>query len=78
MADAIANLSITTGQPPLLYSLCEWGWVRLASSHTTISVTANVRIVLVEPSLALGCEHGEQLACTFADAHRAHGCTAHV
>ncbi|KAI0725087.1 glycoside hydrolase superfamily [Fomitopsis betulina] len=26
MADAIANLSAATGQPPLLYSLCEWGW----------------------------------------------------
>ncbi|KAH7875279.1 glycoside hydrolase superfamily [Lentinula edodes] len=25
MADAIANLSATTGQPPLLYSLCQWG-----------------------------------------------------
>ncbi|KAH9925139.1 glycoside hydrolase superfamily [Fomitopsis serialis] len=26
MADAIANLSSTSGQPPLIYSLCEWGW----------------------------------------------------
>ncbi|EPT02375.1 hypothetical protein FOMPIDRAFT_53872 [Fomitopsis schrenkii] len=26
MADAIANLSSTTEQPPLVYSLCEWGW----------------------------------------------------
>ncbi|KZT64432.1 glycoside hydrolase family 27 protein [Daedalea quercina L-15889] len=26
MADAIANLSSTTGEPPLIYSLCEWGW----------------------------------------------------
>ncbi|KAJ3749047.1 glycoside hydrolase family 27 protein [Lentinula detonsa] len=25
MADAIANLSATTGEPPLLYSLCQWG-----------------------------------------------------
>ncbi|KZT04878.1 glycoside hydrolase family 27 protein [Laetiporus sulphureus 93-53] len=26
MADAIANLSVTTGKEPLIYSLCEWGW----------------------------------------------------
>jgi len=25
MADAIANLSATSGQPPLLFSLCQWG-----------------------------------------------------
>jgi len=26
MADAIAELSITSGKLPLIYSLCEWGW----------------------------------------------------
>lgn len=29
MSDAIANLSATTGRPPLLYSLCQWGRVGL-------------------------------------------------
>ncbi|PCH37488.1 glycoside hydrolase family 27 protein [Wolfiporia cocos MD-104 SS10] len=26
MADAIATLSQTSGKPPLIFSLCEWGW----------------------------------------------------
>ncbi|KAI3603505.1 glycoside hydrolase family 27 protein [Moniliophthora roreri] len=26
MADAIANLAKETGNPPILFSLCEWGW----------------------------------------------------
>ena len=27
MADALAELSSTTGKPPFVFSLCEWGWV---------------------------------------------------
>ena len=29
MADAIANLSESTGEKPIIYSLCQWGRVRL-------------------------------------------------
>lgn len=28
MADALAQLSETSGKPPFIFSLCEWGWVR--------------------------------------------------
>ena len=27
MADALAELSRSTGKPPFVFSLCEWGWV---------------------------------------------------
>lgn len=28
MADAIADLAKSSGKPPLIFSLCEWGEVR--------------------------------------------------
>ncbi|KAJ7832047.1 glycoside hydrolase superfamily [Mycena olivaceomarginata] len=28
MADALATLAKTSGKPPFIFSLCEWGWVR--------------------------------------------------
>lgn len=29
MSDAIAQLASSSGKPPLIFSLCEWGQVRL-------------------------------------------------
>lgn len=54
MADAIANLSTTTGKTPLVFNLCEWGWV----SPSIISVSVKSLTESSDVTLRAKCGFG--------------------
>lgn len=60
MSDAIASVAQSTGKPPLIFSLCEWGWV---SSSWSTSCT-EVHRLHKESSLDLGKTSRAELACS--------------
>lgn len=37
MADAIANLAKSSGKPPMIFNLCEWGWVSEDAAGTRMN-----------------------------------------
>ena len=62
MADAIAAVPKKKGGKPMLFSLCEWGWVRVGDISYIGSL---IDEYFTEPSLALGKDHGSKLEGRF-------------
>ena len=60
MADAIADLAKSSGKPPLIYNLCEWGWV--STVEPIWSYSAEFLLRSLESSMALGKRTGSIVA----------------
>ena len=58
MADALAELSETTGKLPFVFSLCEWGWVCCQNVDPVLTNDYNG----VEPSMAVSAYFDEDRA----------------
>lgn len=61
MSGAIADVAKSTGKPPLIFSLCEWGWVSRLRG-LSIFATPPLKHVLLESSLDLGTTSRPKLA----------------
>lgn len=52
MAGAIADLANSTGTPPIIFSLCEWGWASV--SYISYRTHCSLYLLFLESSVDLG------------------------